>query len=116
MRSERTATLRVGEADVEDGAGAAPGAFLGAAAEREQGAGRQGARQVGHRAAGGEVGDAVEGEGDARRHRQAEGGEAREIGGAAAVAVGADRLAGIEADDGSGRRRDDLLRFHCSAA
>ena len=60
--------------------------------------------EVGHRAAGGEVGDAGEGEGDAGRDRQAEGGQAREVGGAAAVAVGADGVTGVEADDGAGRR------------
>ena len=105
MRLGEAGDGRVGEADVEHGAGAAPGALLGAAAEREEGAGRERGGEVGHRAAGGEVGDAGEGEGDAGRDRQAEGGQAREVGGAAAVAVGADGVAGVEADDGAGQRR-----------
>ena len=43
------------------------------------------AGELGHGAAGGEIGDAGEGEGDAGRDRQAERGQARELGGAAAV-------------------------------
>ena len=106
----------VAGAEVEHGARAAPGAVLGAAAQREEPVSGEAGRQVGHRTAGGQRGDAVEGEGDPRRHRQAERGEPREIGRPAAVDLGAHRLAGIEADDRAGRRRDDLLRFHCSAA
>ena len=109
--------MAVAGAEVQHRAGAAPVALLGAAAQRQELAGGEAERQVGHRAAGGERGDAVEGEGDPGRHRQAEGGEPREVGGAAAVGGRrATALAGVEADDGVERRGDDLLRFHCSAA
>ena len=75
---------------------------------------RQG--EVGHRAAVGERAHAVEGERDPRRDRQAERGQPRELRRPPAVGGVAHRLAGIEGDDGVGRRLGDLLRFHCSAA
>ena len=106
----------VAGAEVQHRARAAPLALAGAAAEREQAAVGEAGRQAGHRTAGGERRDAVEGEGDAGRDRQAEGGQAREIGGAAAVGVRPDGFAGIESDDGVERGRSDLLRFHCTAA
>ena len=106
----------VAGSDVEHRARAAPGALFRAAAQREEAAVGDAGRQAGHRAAGGEGRDAVEGERQPRRNRQAEGGEAGEIGGAAAVGFDAHGFARIETDDGVERCCDDLLRFHCTAA
>ena len=103
-------------AEVQERARPAPGALLGAAAQRQEVAGRERQQHRRHRGAGGERGNAVERERDAGRHRQAERGQAGELGGAAAEGADAHGLAGIEGDDGVERVAGDLLRLHCSAA
>ena len=102
-------------AEVQERARPAPAALAGARAQREQAAGgRQG--DDGHRAAFGEGGGAGEGEGDAGRDRQAEGGQAGEVGGAAAVGFRPDGVAGVEADHRVTRVAKGVSGLHCGAA
>ncbi len=86
---------------------------LGRSAKQAAG-GRQ--RDDGHRAAFGEGGGAGEGEGDAGRDRQAEGGQAGEVGGAAAVGFRPDGVAGVEADHRVTRVAKGVSGLHCGAA